>query len=246
MAEIVTLKYVSNEPTGNTYKEYEFQARPLVRTKAANFHTYRWNPRIFNYQYGAAVLGIGKEPLTYATELYLLGSVAERKAWLSDFHFSCDYDITMNTPGRLYWGDMYIECYATYMSTAPNRDEIGTTNTIEFFCPYPSWVYDATYEGELSVLVFPGGMKWLPSDYTLEIEPYETRSGDYGLLCDFEYRITSYGPEKGPSAMFKNVPHNNSAYRNPRLVIDSRRKTVRLREQEYFGGYVYSDALQYL
>jgi len=135
------LKYIAS---GYPKAEFSFQAS-LVKTRSANFHEYSWNPDAFQFDYGAQVLRFGKDPITYSATIYVNGSESSKRAWLDEFHLRCDLDIKNNTPGRLYWGDMYLECFIIETSTAPMEGNVTVENEIGIYAPYPSWIYQETY-----------------------------------------------------------------------------------------------------
>lgn len=141
MADAVSLKYVS----GCTGVEYSFQAGGVARVKNANFHNYAWTPRTFPFKYGAKIQGFNKEPLLYEMELWASGTVAQRKNWLELFHAACDADIVAGLPGRIYWEDMYVECFIISSSTYPDPEHYRTINDVTIYVPYPSWIYEVTY-----------------------------------------------------------------------------------------------------
>ena len=143
----VNLKYRSEY----TSDEFEFQVTRFAKTRSANFHAYSWNPDVFQFDYGAQVKRFLKDPITYTATLEIRGSVAQRRAWLDDFHLACDLDIMNKVPGKLYWGDMYIECYIISTSTEPDKGNTTTSNEIGIYCPYPSWIYPVTYARSLFV-----------------------------------------------------------------------------------------------
>ena len=126
------LKYI----TFSGRKEFSFQAS-LVKTRSANFHEYSWNPDAFQFDYGAQVLRFGKDPITYSATIYVNGSESSKRAWLDEFHLLCDRDIKNNTPGRLYWGDMYLDCFIIETSTAPMEGNVTVENEIGIDAPYP-------------------------------------------------------------------------------------------------------------
>lgn len=160
MADYVNLKYVS----GCSGTEYLFQTGEFARVKSANFHSYSWVPRTFGLKYGAKVQGFSKEPLIYDAQLWVSGTVAQRKNWLDLFHAACDADIVAGLPGRIYWEDMYVECYVISNSTYPDPEHYRTVNDVTIYVPYPSWIYEVTY--------LPNGMQ---------------RDGAMALLSQLDY-----------------------------------------------------------
>lgn len=139
---MVNLRYI---PGAAPYDPIEFQATRFAKTRSANFHEYSWNPDVFQFDYGAQVKRFLKDPVTYSATIEVRGSVDEKRAWLDDFHLRCDLDILYQTPGKLYWGDMYIECYIISTSTEPDKGNVTVSNEIGIYCPYPSWIYPQTY-----------------------------------------------------------------------------------------------------
>lgn len=138
---MVNLRYYSEIQNEWFY----FQATRFVKTRSANFHEYSWNPDVFQFDYGAQVKTFLKDPITYSATLDVRGSADQKRVWLEKFHFACDTDIVSKTPGKLYWGDMYIECYIISTSTEPNEGNVTANNEIGIYCPYPSWIYEWTY-----------------------------------------------------------------------------------------------------
>lgn len=139
---MVNLRYI---PGTAPYDPIEFQATRFAKTRSANFHEYSWNPDVFQFDYGAQVKRFLKDPITYSATLEIRGSVDQKRAWLDDFHLRCDIDILKQTPGKLFWGDMYIECYIISSSTEPDKGNVTASNEIGIYCPYPSWIYPQTY-----------------------------------------------------------------------------------------------------
>lgn len=140
MNKSCNLQYLSS-----TGEEFLLQQARLVKVKTANFHAYEWIPMEFGVSYGSKVLYFRKEPILYEMSLFLRGSVTDRIDFLQAFHNAIDTDVYNNKAGRLYWGDVYIECFIHSSSTYPYEGGYATVNDCIVYAPYPSWIYEKTY-----------------------------------------------------------------------------------------------------
>lgn len=135
----VSITYVSS--AGNTY---DLKTDGL-KIKEANFHNYAWSLDTTERQYGVRINRFNKSPITYSTTLAFIGTYTERKEQIEALHADFETDIISETPGRIYWGKDYIDCYIISSSTAPDDKNIRTENEVEIYCPYPFWIEEYTY-----------------------------------------------------------------------------------------------------
>lgn len=181
-----------------------------IKTKAADFHRYRWTPNVVGRQYGAYVKSFNKSPIEYTVDLVITGTIPERKAKLNNLHEAFDTDIRSMTPGRIIHGEYYIDCYITVSNTW--YDNPYTRDTITVYCPYPFWQkphdYHFTTEdggsGTIEV-VSPGG-----AEFVLTIHGPTTPNHCY---------VTINGINIGADVVMRD---------GDRLVFDSKNKTVML------------------
>lgn len=108
-----------------------------IRTRTADYHTYRWKPQVVSQQYGDRVYRFDKDAVTYSSLLSVFGSIDERKQWLNLLHAAFEHDIVNMTPGKITHGMYSIDCYITMSSTY--YEEPWTQNKIDIYCPYPFW-----------------------------------------------------------------------------------------------------------
>lgn len=244
MSEYVNLRYVSSRG-----EEFQFQESTIVKTKSANFHAYNWLPQLFDKIYGADVQLIKREPTYYDVELRVRGTVDERVAFLEAFHYAADLDVATGKAGRLYWKGMYIECFVITSSTYPAQEGYTTVNDVEFFCPYPSWMFNRTYsrtsrsvadvaaltgEDESTIIqsdgVFPVEEPCLPSRWKLYLFTLPTGGGDSGYVQIKTSGVTT-------------IEIKNSAYMEDYVLIDAVDKTVTLKKSGFpdvdFIKYIY-------
>lgn len=114
-----------------------------IRTRRADFNTYKWLPQTVGRQYGAYVKSFNRDPLQYSILLDIDGIISDRKTYLNNLHACFDYDIFNMTPGRIAVGDYYIDCYITMSSTFYSKP--WTQNELTVYCPYPFWQKNHVY-----------------------------------------------------------------------------------------------------
>ena len=137
---IVNVNYKSSN--GQTF---DFQIDKL-RIKSANYHEWAYTPDVLGRRFGDWVLRFNKEAASYTTKLFLWGSHQFRQEKLTAMHTAFEHDIRQNTPGRLTWGECYIDCFILGSSTYPDDDLHYTVNDIEIYAPYPFWIQPKKYE----------------------------------------------------------------------------------------------------
>lgn len=112
-----------------------------MRATSGNLHEYEWTVDADEQIYGEKVKGFKKEAAEYSITLTFRGKLEERHIAMDDIVNSFEYDIANKTPGRLYVGEYYIQCYMRSGKSKVN----GTWNnwsdlTVTVYCPYPFWI----------------------------------------------------------------------------------------------------------
>ena len=167
---------------GESYGLLDFEELKLEK---ADFHSYKWGRNVSARQFGERINYFTKAAQTYKCTLLLNGSPSARRAKLDAFHKATEYDITHKTPGRITWGDDYIECYLVEADTKPRNDGSAyTESTFVAYCPYPFWIE------EVSVLIQPTTQVARPTD-----KKYKS---SYGYPYSYAY---------APNAVYVNVDH---------------------------------------
>ena len=82
-----------------------------VLHRTANYYNWAWDVVGTNLQYGVRVSDFSRKPAEYDAEIIVYGTPAERRRFLTMFHYDIENDIRKKKPGRLVWGDYYIDCY---------------------------------------------------------------------------------------------------------------------------------------
>lgn len=133
----MTLTYTSSN--GNSYN----LRGSVIRTRRADFNTFKWLPQTVGRQYGVYVKQFNRDPFQFTILLDIAGSLSDKMATLNALHEAFDHDILTMTPGRLSVGDYYVDCYITFSSTYYQKP--WTQNEITAYCPYPFWQKNHTY-----------------------------------------------------------------------------------------------------
>lgn len=223
MRDPIILKYIAS--SGN---EYNLKTREL-RTRTANYHTWRYVAQGTQLKYGMRVSSFTKDAAVYATELVLEGSVEERAALLDRLHTDFELDIYRMTPGRITWGDWYIDCFIRMSDTHPDEKDWWTDNAIEIFCPRPFWIRERV---ELFEPVEPTTSEFLEFPFDFEYDYYIGDPGIKIISRDFpfssQFRLTIDGAVENPFVIINN--HRYEIFDNigegEVVVIDSRENTI--------------------
>lgn len=130
--------------TASSGTEYNLKTQGLIRTKTANYHKWDWGVNGTALQYGTRVSDFTRDAAVYTTQLIFDGPRSERKTLIENLHEDFELDVRNMTPGRITWGDYYIECYITGSSTQPDANNLWTDNDVTIYCPHPFWTREVT------------------------------------------------------------------------------------------------------
>lgn len=169
---MTTVKYVTSSG-----KSYDLITSTGFRLRNANFHKWSWGRDVKTRRFGEKILQFTRQPLQYDCTLTFYGPTDRRARQIDELHNDFDRDIAMMTPGRIYWGSCYIECYAQTSSTYPGEGNNWTENDVTFYCPYPFWIEEQTID------IFPlsgGG-----GESEEGVKTYE--ADDYGYFYSYDY-----------------------------------------------------------
>lgn len=234
MISKVQVQYIAS--SGNVY---DLKAAGELKIKNANFHKYAWVPDAVQNRFGTSVSRFTREPVTYEVMLYFFGSYMQEKAHIEALHADFERDKINLTPGRLVWGDCYIECYITSSSTYPGDGNAWVVNEIEVYCPYPFWIQEQTVSitpiGETPV---ESRNKKYDYQYWYSYGANQTSitvNLDYYSTCDF--KLVAFGAF---SAMYVTISGNVYNVQYPAaaaeyMVIDSRQHGI-YKGQAYLVG----------
>ena len=220
----VTLKYVAS--SGN---EYNLKTDG-IRTKTANYHIWNWITNGTTLQFGKRISSFSREAAMYQTRLIFDGSYTNRKALIENLHQDFELDVRNMTPGRIIWGDYYIDCYITESSTAPDKNKIWTDNDLTIFAPYPFWIHEVTRQ--FYPQDAPEDERYLDYNFDYAYDYFYGNPGIATWNIDFpfpsEFRMNVYGPVADPRILINGYPYQffDTLEANEYVVIDSRKNTI--------------------
>lgn len=227
----VNLRYVAS--SGNIYNLRDGS----LRTGAdANFHDWAWEVIAVALQYGSRVSGFTRSPQEYEATLSLFGSEESKQKQLEALHDDFELDIRNLTPGRLYWNDYYIDCFARKSTTKPGENNVAVENTVSFYCPYPFWVKEESRSFHPSA----GGSEETFLDYPYDY-PYDYAPGSGSTMwrTDFpfksDFRMVIYGPAVDPRITINGHVYQliDTLEASEYVIIDSKKGTI---EKTTAGG----------
>lgn len=207
---MIRLQYISSNGTAFNLLSWEG-----LKTQKADFHKYTWGKDVAKKQFGEIVNYFTKTAQSYSATFLFRGNLKTRKNRIEAFHFCTEYDITHQTPGRLYWGDDYIDCFIISSDTRPkDSGEVETENQVTIYCPYPFWI-----EEQLISITMSGGTG-------------ETRLTDKGYTATrYPY---PYSYPTAPNSVYAYIDHYTES--NFKMVVYGAADTVDIN----IAGNIYS------
>lgn len=221
----VLLEYAAS--SGNVY---DLKSKGLIRTKTANYHRWNWGVNGTALQYGTRVSGFTRDAAVYSTRLIFDGPFATRKELIENLHEDFELDVRTMTPGRINWGDYFINCFIQSSSTEPDPVMYWTDNDVDIYCPHPFWTRELTKEFRVHEAEEDSGFLEYSFDYD-----YDYFAGQQGTEIwitknpfPADFRMTVYGPVADPRVVVNGYPYQFFDTLEPSeyVVIDSRAHTV--------------------
>lgn len=171
-----------------------------IRVSNGSFHKIEWKADVESLRLGARIKDFTKDPVVYDITLQLRGDLEERKITLDSMHDAAEYDIWAKTPGRVYFGDFYIECYVLASDTHKSSElSYRTDKTISIYCPYPFWIKEVSYyvppvdiDGLLEINTVPASLEnphYAECDFILKA--YGPLDELFFYVNDNQYRIVT-------------------------------------------------------
>ena len=144
-------------------------------------------------------------------------------------HEDFEADVRNMTPGRVIWGDYYIDCFITESSTTPDERLAWTDNEVLLYCPYPFWIREETRTFTIQDEEVDEDFLDYAFDYQYD---YSYQPGFTEWERDFpfpsEFRMVIHGQAQDPLVMING--HQYRVYDQigsaESIVIDSRNNTV--------------------
>lgn len=223
---MIEVKYISSD--GN---EYDLLG-DRMRSTDGNFHEYEWEVSAIERKRGETVTEFRKKAKIYSITLSVRGKLEERKELIDEITDSFEHDITSVTPGRILFGDWYIECYIKAKSTGVSATWNNWTELkIEVYCPNPSWIKEEKREFHR---IADSSSEEVYLDYEHDYNyDYKIPNGrdtiwevDHYAPCEFEMVV--YGPCVDPRVVINGHEYKVFATldENDYLKIKSRENSV--------------------
>lgn len=220
---ITEIKYIAS--SGNAY---DLTANGVIH-KAANYYEWAWGVQGTKLQFGTRVSNFSRAAAEYEAELVFHGDPAERKALIQALHNDFENDLRQKNPGRIVWGDYYIDCYITRSVASPMETWKYISDTIRIYAPYPFWVQEAKVSLPVSTATTGAYLDYpydYPYDYTAPVVGTKIIKSDFPF--ESEFRMVIYGLAVNPRITINGYPYvlyvtvPQGAY----VVVDSRTKSI--------------------
>ena len=221
---MIVLKYISS--SGNVY---DLKSKE-IKTKTANYHTWKWNPVGVELKYGLRITDFSKDAAEYSTTLIIEGSYFDRKDLLDSLHEDFEYDIRNKTPGRIIWGECYIDCYITESSTEATEKPSWTENEVNIYAPYPFWIREE--KRSFTESAEPLFAQFLDFDFDFDYDYTPPTAGSALWVRDFpfsaEFQMIVYGPVASPHILINGHVYEfyDTLLSGEYAIIDSRANTI--------------------
>lgn len=198
--------------------------------REANYHAWAYEARGTDLQYGRRVSSFAKNPATYKTTLIFHGTAISRAQKIAKLHEEFEADIRAMKPGRLIWGNWYVDCYIIDSSTDPDKCD-WTENTIGVYCPNPFWIKEEK-QSFVKQNTPPIAQSFLDYEYDYEYDYYLSAIGTSHWVRTFPFEanfvLTIYGPVSNPRIAINGYPYqiNDTLESSEYVVLDSRANTI--------------------
>lgn len=191
---MIEVKYISSDG-----KEYDLLG-DRMRSTDGSFHDYEWEAIANERKIGELVTGFRKKAKVYSIILTVRGGLEERRDLIDALTDSFEHDIAYVAPGRIFFGDWYIECYIRSKITGISQIWNNWTKMeLKVYCPHPVWIREREHNFKAAEVTSTNNKRY----------PYRYRYRYAGGLnntaivnehyteCNFLLRI--YGPCVKPS-----------------------------------------------
>ena len=221
---MIVLKYIAS--SGNVY---DLKSKE-IKTKTANYHTWAWKPVGVELKYGLRITDFTKDAAEYSTTLIFEGSCFDRKDLLDTLHEDFEYDIRNKTPGRIIWGECYIDCYITESNTEPTDKLSWTENEINIYAPYPFWIREE--KKSFTASSAPLFAQFLDFEFDFDYDYTPPTAGSSLWVRDFpfasEFQMVVYGPVASPHILINGHVYEfyETLLAGEYAIIDSRKNTI--------------------
>ena len=190
------IRYINSE--GKEYKFYDAR----VRATSGNFHKHAWTPETSKRKIGETVQGFEKDAAEYEITFTVRGALEDRKTFLDEMQDAFETDVLLERPGRIYFGDYYIDGFVTSSETKTSDIAVYySQNKVKLYCPRPIWTKENPYTFH-SYGVSSSDNKRYPGRY-----PHRYANGMNNTyiqnhhFTDANFTLVIYGPVVNPQVI---------------------------------------------
>lgn len=218
------IKYIAS--SGN---EYDLTTNGITHSNA-NYYEWEWNAEEIQLQFGTRVSDFSREAAVYEAELVFKDAPMDMRRKIRALHNDFENDLRNKTPGRIVWGDYYIDCFIMRSVTKPaDVWWKNLTNTIRIYAPYPFWVKEEKIVLPMSE-VRTGSFLDYTFDYTYDYAApvVGTKNIKSEFPFDSEFQMIIYGPAVNPRITINKYPYvlYTTIPQGAYTIIDSRSKSI--------------------
>lgn len=217
------IKYIAS--SGNTY---DLTTKDIL-TRVGDYYDWSWKPEGAKRQYGSRVSSFSRDAAQYEPELIFGRNQKGLRKLIQALHNDFENDLRRLKPGRIVWGDWYLDCFINGSKVDNVSYWKWIANKIQIYGPYPFWIKE-----EKVVLNAAGDMSGEFLDYTFDYN-YDYAAGAIGEKNVYsespftsEFKLVIYGEAVNPRIVINGYPYvlYTTIPAGAYVVIDSRQKTI--------------------
>lgn len=218
------IKYIAS--SGNVY---DLTTKDILH-RVASYYNWAWKAEGAKRQYGLRVSSFSREAAQYEAELIFdARNPAEARRMIQALHNDFENDMRRMTPGRLVWGDYYLDCYINGSAIENISFWQWLVNTIQIYAPYPFWIKE-----EQVSLSTVGEVSGAYLDYTYDYS-YDYAAPAVGEKIVYsespftsEFKLVIYGEAVNPRIVVNGYPYvlYTTIPAGSYVIIDSKQRTI--------------------
>lgn len=218
------IKYIAS--SGNVY---DLTTKDILH-RVASYYDWAWKAEGAKRQYGMRVSSFSRDAGQYEAELIFdARNQAEARRMIKALHNDFENDMRRMTPGRLVWGDYYIDCYISGSAVENISFWKWLVNTIQVYAPYPFWIKEEHVA--LSTAEEVSGT-YLDYTYDYSYDYAAPAVGEKNVYSESpftsEFRLVIYGEAVNPRIVVNGYPYvlYTTIPAGSYVIIDSKQRTI--------------------
>ena len=218
------IKYIAS--SGNVY---DLTTKDIIH-RVASYYNWAWKAEGAKRQYGLRVSSFSREAAQYEAELIFdARNPAEARRMIQALHNDFENDMRRMTPGRLVWGDYYIDCYINGSEVENISFWKWLVNTIQVYAPYPFWIKEEHVTLSTAEEVYG---TYLDYTYDYSYDYAAPAVGEKNVYSESpftsEFRLVIYGEAVNPRIVVNGYPYvlYTTIPAGSYVIIDSKQRTI--------------------